>query len=140
MSTAASQSRRPPLRARSHDERFALDRCSDRAAFAGRCARAVARTAFTPRGGGGVDLRDARSGRDRAQALGVAAEGAVSAYLLGNWRAPFGIALALDRLSALMLALTALVAVAACSMRAAAARADGMTSADRTSTRCSSSS
>ena len=39
--------------------------------------------------------------------------GAVSAYLLSNWRAPFGIALALDRLSALMLLLTAVVALAA---------------------------
>jgi multicomponent K+:H+ antiporter subunit D len=44
--------------------------------------------------------------------LAVSADGAVSVYLLGNWRAPFGIALALDRLSALMLLLTALVAVA----------------------------
>lgn len=39
--------------------------------------------------------------------------GAVEAYLVGNWRAPFGIALALDRLSALMLVLTALVALGA---------------------------
>ncbi|GAB4471396.1 MAG: monovalent cation/H+ antiporter subunit D [Burkholderiaceae bacterium] len=39
--------------------------------------------------------------------------GAVEAYLVGNWRAPFGIALALDRLSALMLMLTALVALGA---------------------------
>ena len=38
--------------------------------------------------------------------------GSVSAYLLGNWQAPFGIALALDRLSALMLVLTAVVALA----------------------------
>ena len=37
--------------------------------------------------------------------------GGVTAYLLGNWPAPFGIALALDRLSALMLLLTALVAL-----------------------------
>ena len=44
--------------------------------------------------------------------VAVAADGEVGAYLLGNWRAPFGIALALDRLSALMLLLTALVAVA----------------------------
>jgi len=42
----------------------------------------------------------------------MAASGEVSAYLLGNWRAPFGIALALDRLAALMLVLTALVGVA----------------------------
>ena len=39
-------------------------------------------------------------------------DGTVRAYLLGNWRAPFGIALALDRLSALMLVLTSLVACA----------------------------
>jgi multicomponent K+:H+ antiporter subunit D len=42
----------------------------------------------------------------------VAATGEVHAYLLGNWQAPFGIALALDRLTALMLVLTAVVAVA----------------------------
>jgi multicomponent K+:H+ antiporter subunit D len=41
--------------------------------------------------------------------LGHADAGGISAYLLGNWAAPFGIALALDRLSALMLMLTALV-------------------------------
>jgi multicomponent K+:H+ antiporter subunit D len=41
------------------------------------------------------------------------ASGAVTAYFLGDWAAPFGIALVLDRLAALMLALTALVAVAA---------------------------
>lgn len=39
-----------------------------------------------------------------------AKSGAVQAYLVGNWAAPFGIALALDRLSATMVALTALVA------------------------------
>ena len=37
--------------------------------------------------------------------------GEVQAYLLGNWAAPWGIALALDRLAALMLLLTALVAL-----------------------------
>ena len=42
-----------------------------------------------------------------------AADGTVRAYLLGNWRAPFGIALALDRLSALLLVLTGIVALAA---------------------------
>jgi multicomponent K+:H+ antiporter subunit D len=42
-----------------------------------------------------------------------AGEGKVLTYLLGNWQAPWGIALALDRLSALMLMLTALVAGAA---------------------------
>jgi multicomponent K+:H+ antiporter subunit D len=45
--------------------------------------------------------------------LHQAADGRVQAYLLGNWEAPFGIALALDRLSALMLLLTALVALLA---------------------------
>ncbi len=38
--------------------------------------------------------------------------GDVQAYLLGNWQAPWGIALALDRLSALMLLLTAVLATA----------------------------
>jgi multicomponent K+:H+ antiporter subunit D len=38
-------------------------------------------------------------------------QGRVQAYLLGNWPAAFGIALALDRLTALMLLLTALVAL-----------------------------
>ena len=45
--------------------------------------------------------------------LRQADSGQVSAYLLGNWQAPFGIALALDRLSALMLLLTASVATLA---------------------------
>jgi multicomponent K+:H+ antiporter subunit D len=45
--------------------------------------------------------------------LGQASIGAVHAYLLGNWQAPFGIALALDRLSALLLLLTGVVACAA---------------------------
>lgn len=42
-----------------------------------------------------------------------AAQGPVQAYLPGNWPAAFGIALAHDRLSALMLLLTALVALPA---------------------------
>jgi multicomponent K+:H+ antiporter subunit D len=42
-----------------------------------------------------------------------AAGGAVQVLLIGNWAAPFGVALALDRLAALMLALTALVALLA---------------------------
>ena len=41
-----------------------------------------------------------------------AAQGPVQAYLVGNWQAPFGIALALDRLAALMLVMTAVVALA----------------------------
>ena len=48
-----------------------------------------------------------------AAALAVqAADGSVRAYLLGNWAAPFGISLALDRLAALMLVLTAIVGLA----------------------------
>ena len=43
---------------------------------------------------------------------GAAAGGDIGAYLLGNWQAPFGIALALDRLSALMLVLTAGIGLA----------------------------
>jgi multicomponent K+:H+ antiporter subunit D len=45
--------------------------------------------------------------------VGQAAGGGVQAYLLGNWQAPHGVALALDRLSALMLLLTAVVGCAA---------------------------
>ncbi len=47
------------------------------------------------------------------QLLQLAATGQVSVYLVGNWSAPFGIALALDRLGALMLFLTALLGFAA---------------------------
>ncbi|MEP9373640.1 monovalent cation/H+ antiporter subunit D [Mesorhizobium sp. KR1-2] len=43
----------------------------------------------------------------------VADTSATSVYLLGNWPAPFGIVLVLDRLSALMLVLTSLLASAA---------------------------
>jgi multicomponent K+:H+ antiporter subunit D len=42
-----------------------------------------------------------------------AASGTVQAYLVGNWAAPFGIALALDRLSALLVLVTAVVACGA---------------------------
>ena len=48
-----------------------------------------------------------------AALLMQASAGEVQVYLLSNWRAPWGIALALDRLSALMLLLTALVACGA---------------------------
>jgi len=41
-----------------------------------------------------------------------ASGGAVEPYLMGNWQAPWGIALALDRLSALMLLLLGVLAVA----------------------------
>ena len=44
---------------------------------------------------------------------GNGAPGAVAVYLPGNWNVPFGIVLAADRLSALMLVLTAVVALAA---------------------------
>jgi multicomponent K+:H+ antiporter subunit D len=46
-------------------------------------------------------------------AVGHAAAGAITVYRVGDWPAPFGIALVLDRLAALMLALTAVVALAA---------------------------
>ena len=44
--------------------------------------------------------------------VALAADGEVTAYLVGNWRAPFGIVLVLDRLSALMVLLTAIVGMA----------------------------
>ncbi|WP_234413669.1 monovalent cation/H+ antiporter subunit D [Ideonella sp. A 288] len=47
------------------------------------------------------------------QLVAQADHGAVQPYLVGNWAAPYGITLALDRLSALMLLVTALVAAAA---------------------------
>jgi multicomponent K+:H+ antiporter subunit D len=42
----------------------------------------------------------------------VTADGTVLPYLLGNWSAPFGIVLAVDRLAVLMLVVTAVVALA----------------------------
>lgn len=42
----------------------------------------------------------------------IASAGEAQVYLLGNWAAPFGIVLVLDRLSALMLILTAVLALA----------------------------
>ena len=56
-------------------------------------------------------------------------------YLPGNWPAPFGIVLALDRLSAMMLVLTSGVAMASIIFAAARWHRAGCTS-----TRCSSSS
>ncbi|MDP3378216.1 MAG: monovalent cation/H+ antiporter subunit D, partial [Brevundimonas sp.] len=41
-----------------------------------------------------------------------ASGGTTESYALGNWRAPFGIVLVLDRLSALMLLLTSVLALA----------------------------
>jgi multicomponent K+:H+ antiporter subunit D len=46
-------------------------------------------------------------------ALGHSASGAITVYRVGDWPAPFGIALVLDRLAALMLGITAVVAAAA---------------------------
>ena len=48
-----------------------------------------------------------------AVALFVAAAGAPEAYLMGNWPAPFGIVLVLDRLAAMMVLLTAVLALGA---------------------------
>jgi multicomponent K+:H+ antiporter subunit D len=45
--------------------------------------------------------------------LGQANTGEIQAYLVGNWAAPFGISLALDRLAALMVVLTSIVGLAA---------------------------
>ncbi|HZV56728.1 MAG TPA: cation:proton antiporter, partial [Sphingobium sp.] len=44
-----------------------------------------------------------------AASAGFAGEPATTAYLIGNWPAPFGIVLVIDWLSALMLVLTALL-------------------------------
>ena len=52
-----------------------------------------------------------RPGR-RAGFLRRSAAGAIQIYELGNWPAPFGIVLVLDRLAAIMLVLTAVIALA----------------------------
>lgn len=43
--------------------------------------------------------------------MAEASSGAISVYKMGNWDAPFGIVMVLDRLSALMITLTALLAL-----------------------------
>ena len=43
--------------------------------------------------------------------LGVADQGALHSYAVGNWQAPFGIILLLDRLSAMLLLVTAVLAL-----------------------------
>src|SRR5690606_28463753 len=48
-----------------------------------------------------------------AHANGASEDGRVLVYLLGNWPPPFAIVLVLDRLSAMMLALTAVLAIPA---------------------------
>ena len=45
-----------------------------------------------------------------AVSINHTATGYLAVYLVGNWQAPFGIALALDKLSAIMLLLTSLIA------------------------------
>ena len=61
-----------------------------------------------------------------ATLLGVTSSGAVLSYQVGNWPAPWGITLVVDRLSALMLGVTAIVALA--SQLAALARNNPLTS------------
>jgi multicomponent K+:H+ antiporter subunit D len=79
--------------------------------FAG--ALLVAWTGASPRAQAAVGVAATLAFAAVAAALaGLAADGEVRAYLLGNWPANFGIALALDRLSALMLALLAALALA----------------------------
>lgn len=55
----------------------------------------------------------------------IAADGEPRVYALGDWPPPFGIALVLDRLSALMIALTALLALACLSYATAGADREG---------------
>ncbi|WP_223115789.1 monovalent cation/H+ antiporter subunit D [Paracoccus amoyensis] len=47
----------------------------------------------------------------RAKAGGADGSGSIGFYLLGDWQAPFGIVLVIDRLSAMMLVLTSLLAI-----------------------------
>ena len=64
--------------------------------------------------------------------------GIVLPYFVGDWQAPFGIALVLDRLAALMLAVTSVVALFA--LLAAVAGREPVDAGAATFTRCSSSS
>lgn len=50
---------------------------------------------------------------DRSKSAGLSDSSAMSFYLLGDWIAPWGIVLVIDRLSAMMLVLTALMAIPA---------------------------
>ncbi len=59
------------------------------------------------------------------QLLMMSGDDAVRVYLLGDWAAPFGILLVLDRLSALMLVLTALLALFALAYAVQEADSDG---------------
>jgi multicomponent K+:H+ antiporter subunit D len=63
----------------------------------------------------------------------LADDGQLRVYALGNWPAPFGIVLVLDRLAAAMTLLTALLAFPALLYASSAS-----TSADSISTTCSS--
>ena len=105
-----------------------------RASSGGDCLRLLR---GTPRGRALLVLLEKRASRwapvlalaSTLALLGVAVQlllqahgGQVQAYLLSNWQAPWGIALALDRLTALMLLLTALVGLASLAAIEGAAR------------------
>ncbi len=63
-----------------------------------------------------------------AALLAVADDGLITAYLLGNWPAPYGIVMVVDRLAAMMLVLVAVLALGALLMAIGgsdAARLDG---------------
>ena len=65
------------------------------------------------RAGIGIAATAANLGLSAALLLSVASSDLTKVYLLGSWPAPFGIVLALDKLSALMLVLTGVLATAA---------------------------
>ena len=85
----------------SHD---ALDRRAGRAAADVRRAAAADRRPRARHSRRGCRRRHGGAAGGDDHAAAASRRGSVQAYLLGNWRAPFGIALVLDRLSALMLA------------------------------------